>query len=113
MLNSSEIFLNTVTVMEVAHYLTRSLDANTAREKIDAVVNLSSLRILDFDKDTLNASIDLLSKHGRSKGLGGRDSTILASIIQNNIDTLLTHDNVLKNVSEIQGIRIIDPVDHI
>jgi predicted nucleic acid-binding protein len=112
MLNSSEIFVNTFTVMEVAHYLTRSLDANIAREKIEAFLNLRSLRIIDFDKDTLNASLDLLSKYGSSKGLGGRDSTILASIIQSSIDTLLTHDNVLKNVAEIQGIRIIDPVGH-
>jgi predicted nucleic acid-binding protein len=58
----------------------------------------------------MNASLDLLSKYGRSMDLGGRDSTILASIVQSNIDTLLTHDNVLKNVAEKQGIRIIDPV---
>jgi predicted nucleic acid-binding protein len=50
MLINSKIFVNTVTLMEVAHYLTRNLDANTAKEKIDAVVNLRSLRILDFDK---------------------------------------------------------------
>ncbi len=99
-LMKGQIYVNTVTVMEVAHYLTRNLNTTSAREKIKALLNLRALKILDFDRETMNASLVLLEKFGGSMGLGGRDSTIIASLLKNNVDTLFTHDDVLKRAAE-------------
>ena len=105
-----QIYVNTVTVMEVAHYLTRNLNTTSAKAKIEALLNLRALKILDFDRETMNTSLALLEKFGGSMGLGGRDSTIIASLLKNNIDTLFTHDDVLKRVASKHRVKIVDPV---
>jgi predicted nucleic acid-binding protein len=109
-LMKNQIYVNTVTVMEVAHYLTRNLNTTSAREKIEALLNLRALKILDFDRETMNASLTLLEKFGGSMGLGGRDATIIASLLKNNIEILFTHDYVLKRVASRHRVTIVDPV---
>ena len=96
--------------MEVAHYLTRNLNTTSAKAKIEALLNLRALKILDFDRETMNASLVLLEKFGVSMGLGGRDSTIIASLLKNKVNTLFTHDDVLKSVASRHRVTIVDPV---
>ena len=102
--------VNTVVVMEVAHYLTRSLEQDEAKSRADKFMSLRSLVILDFDRPLMRASIDFLTRYARSHGLGGRDSTIIASLMRHGIKTLMTHDESLGLIASKLGIETIDPV---
>lgn len=107
-IRGGEVAINTVVVMEVAHYLTRSLAE--AGEKIESFVGLRNMRIVDLDRELMRASLEYLTRYAGSHGLGGRDSTILASMDRLGIDALLTHDRGLKAVAERLGIRVEDPI---
>jgi len=109
-LKGSEVAINTVVAMEVAHYLTRNLDEQEARDKIESFVNLSSMDIVDFDRALMNTALDYLARFGKSEGLGGRDSTIIATIDKLKIETLLTHDKNLAAIVTKLGIKTMDPI---
>jgi len=109
-IKNETIVVNTVVVMEVAHYLTRNLEQDEARRRIDIFVNLRNLVILDFDRALMRASIDFLTRYSRVHGLGGRDSTIIASLIDRGIKTLMTHDISLSLIASELGLETIDPV---
>ncbi|RLI09083.1 hypothetical protein DRO42_05195 [Candidatus Bathyarchaeota archaeon] len=107
-LKSEEIIVNTVIVMEVAHYLTRNLDEKEAKEKIESFINLRNMKIVDFDKALVTLALELLTRYAKSNRLGGRDSTILASLDRLKIKTLFTHDQNLKDLAQKLDIEIID-----
>ena len=109
-LREGAIFVNTVVIMEVAHYLSRYLSESDVREKINIFVNLRNLRILDFDRSLLDASVDLLARFAESHGLGGRDATIVASLIKHGINVLVTHDKSLGSLVETLAIKVQDPI---
>jgi predicted nucleic acid-binding protein len=96
--------------MEIAHYLVRHFGEIDARKKIEHFVNLRNLKILNFDSKLMTESLDGLLNYGYSHGLGGRDSTIIASMNSNGIKTLMTHDDVFKRLSDKTHYNIIDPV---
>ena len=109
-LREGAIFVNTVVIMEVAHYLSRYLSESDVREKVNIFVNLRNLRILDFDRSLLDASVDLLARFAESHGLGGRDATIVASLIKHGINVLVTHDKSLGSLVETLAIKVQDPI---
>ena len=109
-LKSTDTAINTIIVMEVGHYLTRNLDEAEAREKIESFINLRNINIIDFDKALMTTALEYLTKYAKSDGLGGRDSTILASLDLLKIETLFTHDQNLKALAQKLGIKIIDPI---
>jgi hypothetical protein len=96
--------------MEIAHYLVRHFKETDARKKIEHFINLRNLKILDFSSKLMAQSLESLLNYGYSHGLGGRDSTILATVISQNIETLLTHDGVFKRLSEKILCEVIDPI---
>lgn len=108
--SSQEIVCNTIVVMEIAHYLVRHFRKEDARSKIEHFIKLGNMKIIDFDSVTMAESIDNLLNYNYSYGLGGRDSTILASMNSNCIKTLMTHDAVFKRLSDKVSFNIIDPV---
>lgn len=109
-LKSTDTAINTVIVMEVAHYLTRNLKEAEARERVESFINLRNMDIIDFDKALMTTALEYLTKYAESEGLGGRDSTILASLDLLKIETLFTHDQSLKALAQKLGIKIIDPI---
>ena len=109
-LREESIATNTVVAMELAHYLSRSLDGARVRETIHAFLNLRSLTIIDLDRHLLEEAVDYLARYAGSRGLGGRDSTIIASIVRLGVDTLFTHDRSLGALAEELGVRAVDPV---
>jgi len=109
--SSKEIVCNTIVVMEIAHYLVRHFKEEDARSKIEHFIKLGNMKILDFDAKLMIESLDKLLNYNYSYGLGGRDSTILASIQANGVKTLVTHDNVFKRLSSNVGCSIIDPIE--
>ena len=99
------VVVNTVTLMEVAHYL-RSLPTRILNEKIKMITSLSTLTLVDFTSSILLSSINFLSTYSQS-GLGGRDCVILATMKAMNSRELLTHDRAFKKVN---GIKVIDEI---
>ena len=99
------VVVNTVTLMEVAHYL-RNLSTSILNEKIKIITSLSTLTLVDFNSGILKSSINFLSTYSQS-GLGGRDCVILATMKAMNSKELLTHDRAFKKVN---GIKVIDEI---
>jgi hypothetical protein len=95
--------------MEIAQYLVRHFPEENARSKIEHFVKLGNMKILDFDSKAMAKSLHNLSNYNYSHGLGGRDSTILASMNLNGVKTLMTHDGVFKRLSDKGLCNIIDP----
>ena len=110
LMSSQEIICNTIVVMEIAHYLVRHFREQDARSKIEHFIHLGNMKILDFDAKTMAESLDILFNYNYSHGLGGRDSSILASMTLHNIKTLMTHDEVFKQLSDKAHCKVIDPV---
>lgn len=108
--SSQEIVCNTIVVMEIAHYLVRHFNEKEARNKIEHFIHLGNMKILDFDSKAMAQSLDNLLNFSYSYGLGGRDSTILASMSLNSIKTLMTHDSVFKRLSDRGFCNVIDPI---
>jgi len=109
-LKSREVIINTVIVMEVAHYLTRNLDEAKVKEKVESFINLRNMKVVDFDKALMAISLEYLTRYAKSDRLGGRDSTIFASLDRLKIETLFTHDQNLKALAQKLGVKIIDPI---
>jgi predicted nucleic acid-binding protein len=110
LLSSQEIVCNTIVIMEIAHYLVRHFGEKDARNKIEHFVNLRNLRIIDFNGKLMAESLDSLLTYSYSHGLGGRDSTIIASMNSQGIKTLMTHDDVFKRLSDKTLYNVIDPI---
>ena len=65
-------------LMEVVHYL-RSLPKKKFSESMAAIKNLSTLAMASLDHDTAQLALEMLPRY-TSKGLGGRDCIILATM---------------------------------
>ncbi len=99
------VAINTVIEMEVAHYLIKNLGLEGKR-KMDTFLSYPMV-VVNFDQYLARKSIEYLARYSQT-GIGGRDATILASMEELVINTLMTHDRAFKR---IDFIEIIDPVD--
>lgn len=104
-LKKEKIVINTVIVMEVAHFLIKNLGSKAGSEKVDIFLKFP-MNIVEFGYEEMKKSIKLLAKHSLS-GIGGRDSTLLASMEKTRTKKIVTHDDSFK---KIKGITVIDPV---
>ena len=100
-----EVYVSTVVLMEVSHYLYKALGAITGKECMQALLQLP-INVIDFDYATLQEALTQLARYTHA-GIGGRDASILAAMKQHNIQTLATHDKAFKSISTIQ---VTDPV---
>ncbi|MHA2499270.1 MAG: type II toxin-antitoxin system VapC family toxin [Candidatus Hodarchaeales archaeon] len=102
------IILNTIIPLEVLHSLGRNpaIDFSFAYNASMAIVALKNVVLIDFDSNLLTESIMVFGKY-RSYGIGGRDASILATMLQQNVNTIATHD---KNLLSIVDFVRIDPV---
>jgi predicted nucleic acid-binding protein len=100
------VLINTVVVIEVAHFLIKNLGPVLGREKLDVFLGFP----MQVDELTLNLAreaTDELSKYSHL-GVGGRDATLLASMRRRGVTKLMTHDEALKRVPSIE---IFDPIE--
>jgi predicted nucleic acid-binding protein len=111
-INRNTVVVNTIIVMEVAHYLTRYLPREGLEEKIETFINLKSMWIIDFSRPLMDESLKQLVKYAETEGLGGRDSTIIATMKTCGVETLISHDKALKRVAEREGLEVLDPVEN-
>ncbi len=102
------IILSTIIPMEVAHnlYAVPKVSKNDIEDLILKWITQENITIVDADQHNMLIALELI-KSNRSKGIGGRDCIILASILNQDVETLVTHD---KNILRVQNLHRIDPV---
>jgi predicted nucleic acid-binding protein len=102
-----ELLVNTVIVMEVVHNLRRRarLPPEPVYEYTLKMLTLRNMMVAPLDRELLHISMHALEKY-YEYGIGGRDATVLATMLKWNVDTIVTHDiNLLK----ITDFRRVDP----
>ena len=104
-LRSERIAINTVIIIEVAHFLIKNLGPLLGRRKLSVFLGFP-FRIVDLNYELTLRALDLLAKYSHL-GIGGRDATILAAAEALNINKIMTHDEAFKR---IKWIKTIDPV---
>ncbi len=102
---AESLAVNTIVLIETAHFLVRSLGPIQGKEKIEKFISFP-FTVVDFDYGGFLDAVEFLSAHSHH-GIGGRDATILASMKRLGITKLATHDRAFRKVS---GIEVVDPV---
>lgn len=97
--------INTVVVMEVAHFLIKNLGPVVGKKKLDVFLSFP-FAIDGLDVDLMKIAIDELCSYSHL-GIGGRDATLLASMRRRRVDRIMTHDEALKKVPNIKAIDLI------
>jgi len=105
-----EILVNTVIVMEVVHNLRRGaqLSPDLVYDYVLKMLALKNMTTAPLDRNLLHVSMHVFERY-YEYGIGGRDATILATMLSRNVDTIATHD---KNILQITDFRRIDPTHH-
>ena len=93
------VVVNTVTLMEVAHYF-RSIPKAEFNEKIGNILSLSTLKIIDFTLELMQVALSFVPQYGNI-GLGARDCVILATMDAIDSKVLLSHDKAFSGVKDI------------
>ncbi len=103
-----QIVLNTIIPLEVLHsiYKKPSVDFTTAYNAALGIIALKNVILVDFNSRLLAESMTLLGDY-RTYGIGGRDASILATMKDQNVVKIATHD---KNILAIPDFFRIDPV---
>ncbi len=104
-IGSEDIMINTVIAMEIVHNL-RRVAKLPAEDVYDYVLKILTLRNLVLDPlslDALNESISTFEDYFQY-GIGGRDTTVLASMRRHGVSMIATHDKNLLSVREIERI---------
>ena len=104
-LREEEIVLNTVIIIEVAHYLIKNLGPVVGKEKLDTFLEYP-FTIVDLDYERATEAIDELAKYSHL-GIGGRDATILSLMKYKKVARIMTHDATFKR---IDWLEVIDPI---
>ncbi|MBN1329317.1 MAG: PIN domain-containing protein [Candidatus Heimdallarchaeota archaeon] len=107
-LAKEQIMLSSIIPLEVAHnlYAVPNLDKLSTENLILKWVTQENITFIHVDTNIMLLALELL-KANRSKGVGGRDCLILASMLAKGVETIVTHD---KNLLRITSFLRIDPV---
>ncbi len=107
-LANEQIMLSTIIPLEVSHnlYAVPKLDKISTEKLILKWVTQENITFVPVDTDIMLIALELL-KSNRSKGVGGRDCLILASMLSKDVETIVTND---KNLLRITSLLRIDPV---
>ena len=97
--------INTIVVMEVAHFLIKNLGPVLGKEKLYKFLGFS-FAVDSLDLDLTEAAVEELCNYSHL-GVGGRDATLLASMRRRGVDRIMTHDEALKRIPDIKAV---DPV---
>jgi len=104
-LSSEKIAVNTVIVIEVAHFLVKNLGPVVGRGKLNIFLDFP-FTVIDLNYDLTLKAVELLTKYSH-QGIGGRDATILATAETLSLNKIMTHDEAFKR---IDWLEVIDPI---
>jgi len=105
-LRSEKIALNTVIIIEVAHFLIKNLGPVIGRDKLNLFLSFP-FTIVDLDYKLALKAVELLANYSH-QGIGGRDATILAAAETLGLVKIMTHDEAFKRVD---WLKVIDPTE--
>ncbi len=104
-LRSEQVAVNTIIIMELAHFLVKNLGPVEGGEKLGLFLRFP-LSVSDFDYRSSLDAVEMLKRYSHL-GVGGRDSTILALMSRAGAKRIMTHDESLKKVDWLEAV---DPV---
>jgi predicted nucleic acid-binding protein len=104
-LRSDQIAINTIIIMELAHFLVKNLGPVDGGERLGVFLRFP-LIISEFDFRSALDSVEMLKRYSHL-GVGGRDATVLALMSRSKIVRIMTHDEALKKVDWLEAT---DPV---
>ncbi len=104
-LNSEKVAINTVIIIEVAHFLVKNLGPVIGKGKLDVFLRLP-FTVVELDYDLTLKAVEFLAKYSH-QGIGGRDATILAAAETVRSTKIMTHDEAFKRVD---WVEVIDPI---
>ena len=105
-LKKEQVLSNSVVVTEVSHFLVKNLGPRSGKAKVDVLLSFP-MAIADLDFHLTRSSIDMLCDYSHT-GIGGRGSTLLATLKQAKTNKILTHDAAFK---KIDWVDVVDPLD--
>ena len=104
-LKSEQIAVNTIIIMELAHFLIKNLGPVDGGEKLGLFLRFP-LVISDFGYRNALDAVEMLKRYSHL-GVGGRDATLLALMSEAGIKMIMTHDEAIKKVDWLEAV---DPV---
>ncbi len=105
-LTTQQILSNNTVLMEVSHFLVKSLGPRIGKEKIDILMSFP-MTIIDLDFSLMRQSIDMLCDYSHT-GIGGRDATLLATLRRVGSNKIMTNDGAFK---KIDWVDVFDPLE--
>lgn len=104
-MRSEQVAVNTIIIMELAHFLVKNLGPVEGGEKLGLFLRFP-MAVSDFDYRSSLDAVEMLKRYSHL-GIGGRDSTILALMSRAGVKRIMTHDEALKKVDWLETT---DPV---
>ena len=101
-LRSQQIAINTVMVMEVAHFLVKNLGPIEGAERLGTFLGFP-FSVVDLDYRSALDSVEMLKRYSHL-GVGGRDATILGMMSRLKMKAIMTHDDALKRVDWLEAV---------
>ena len=99
------ILMNYVTLMEIGHYL-RRLPHGAFTDKIESILNLSTLVFVDLDDRIARSAMEMLPRYS-GKGLGARDCVVIATMLNHNLKDIMTHDVAFSRIGDVHSIDVL------
>lgn len=104
-LRSERIVVNTVIIMEVAHFLIKNLGPLIGKDKLDVFLSFP-FTVLDLNYNVTLDAIEHLRSYSHL-GIGGRDATLLATMRRLGFNKIMTHDESFK---KLDWLEVLDPI---
>ncbi|MGB5909578.1 MAG: type II toxin-antitoxin system VapC family toxin, partial [Promethearchaeia archaeon] len=94
-----------VVFMECFHALVRAYNykENEVKKRLIAIIDSKNINVLDISTSSILLAFEIAEKYKT----GGRDSLIAASLLENNIQEIYSHDT---DFDKILLIKRIDPI---
>jgi len=95
-----------IVFMESFHALVRAykFKESEVKERIEAILDSENINVLDISISTILLGFEIADDYKT----GGRDSLIAASLLENNIKAIYSHD---KDFDKIELIKRVDPIE--
>ncbi len=104
--NGNELVsIPSIVFMECFHALVKSFNYNEieVKKRLIAIIDSKNINVLDISTSSILFAFEIAEKYKT----GGRDSLIAASLLENKIEEIYSHDS---DFDKIEIIKRIDPI---
>jgi len=106
----NSLIVNEFVMIELFHLLVKRAGKKgyqIARNLLDEVYPFFEVNFDAMQKSDLSDILEILSKHGMTTPIGGRDASIIHSMRRHKIEKIITHDEDFDN---LPGITVLNPI---